>query len=179
MTQTTANYAHALYDLATEASLCPEVGQQLELLTESFSQVPDFLRLLCAPNISKEERCEVIDSSFRGRVHPYVLNFLKLLTQRGYARSFADCCKIYNSRFNAEYGILPVRAVTAVPLSEAQHRRLTEKLEKITGKTVKLTNRVEPECIGGVRLDYNGKQVDATVKSRLESVGALLKNTGL
>jgi F0F1-type ATP synthase delta subunit len=38
---------------------------------------------------------------------------------------------------------------------------------------------VDAACIGGVRLDYDGKRVDGTVSNRLEKLGSLLKNTVL
>ena len=179
MTQIGINYANALYDLAAEEKLTGEILQQLQLLNTVFSEEPAFLRLLSAPNVPKQERCDIVDKSFRGKVHPYVLNFLKLLTERSYARYFSDCCKAYEERYNMDNGIMPVCAVTAIPLQPDQFARLTEKLQTITGKTVKLHNRVEPSCLGGVRLTYDGKQVDGTVKNRLDAIGKLLKNTVL
>lgn len=179
MTQIGINYAHALYDLASGEQLTGVILEQLQALNVGFSEEPAFLRLLSAPNVPKQERCDVVDKSFRGKVHPYVLNFLKLLTQRGYARYFSDCCKAYEEQYNLDNGIMPVCAVTAVPLQPDQSARLTEKLQTITGKTVKLHNRVDPACLGGVRLTYDGKQVDGTVKSRLDAMGNLLKNTVL
>ena len=74
---------------------------------------------------------------------------------------------------------LPVTAVTAVALSEEQAARLKEKLEKLTEKTVELTNRMDPDVLGGVRLDYDGKRLDDTVAHRLDTVRGLLKNTVL
>ena len=179
MTQIGINYAHALYDLAAEENLTAEILEQLQALDAGFSAEPSFLRLLTAPNVPKQERCGVVDKSFRGKVHPYVLNFLKLLTERGYARYFPDCCNAYEEQYNLDNGILPVWAVTAVSLQPGQSARLTEKLQRITGKTVKLHNRVDPACLGGVRLTYDGKQVDGTVRSRLDAIGNLLKNTVL
>ena len=179
MTQIGMNYACALYDLALEENKTEEILQQLQSLDESFAAEPAFLRLLSAPNVPKQERCDVVDKSFRGKVHPYVLNFLKILTERGYGRYFSDCRKAFEDRYNADNGILPVCAVTALPLNPDQSARLTEKLQAITGKTVKLQNRVDPACLGGVRLTYDGKQVDGTVQSRLDAVGNLLKNTVL
>ena len=179
MTQIGINYAHALYDLAIEENLTGEVLEQLQTLDAAFLAEPSFLRLLSAPNVPKLERCDVVDKSFRGKVHPYVLNFLKLLTERGYARYFSDCRKAYEAQYNLDNGILPVCAVTAVPLQPDQSVRLTEKLQTITGKTVKLHNRVDPACLGGVRLTYDGKQVDGTVKRRLDAIGNLLKSTVL
>ena len=75
MTGGSVGYAQALYSLAGEEGVAAEVLQQLEVLETSFSQEPDFLRLLAAQNLSKAERCQLLDESFRGRVHPYVLNF--------------------------------------------------------------------------------------------------------
>ena len=177
MTEIGTNYGGALYDLAASEALSLEILNQLQTLTESFSQEPAFLKLLCTHSLSKVERCKILDDSFADKVHPYVLNFLKILTEKGYARQFADCCKAYRIRYNADHNILPVTAVTAVALSEDQSARLKEKLEKLTEKTVELTNRVDPDVLGGVRLDFDGKCMDDTLTHRLESVRNLLNNT--
>ena len=151
----------------------------MTVLEKSFSQEPDFLRLMDAPNLGKQERCDILDDSFRGKIHPYVLNFLKILTEKGYFRHFSDCCAAYREHYNLDNGILPVQAVTAVPLTQAQSEKLSQKLAAITGKTIQLTNRVDPACLGGVRLDFDGKRLDDTVSHRLESIRSLLSNTVL
>ena len=74
---------------------------------------------------------------------------------------------------------MPVKAYTAQPLSQEQTQLLTEKMQTITGETVLLENLIDPDCLGGVRLSYDGKQIDGTVQNRLASVGKLLKNTVL
>jgi len=179
MTSVGTVYAQALYSLAKDEGYSEVILKELAVLKESFGAEPDFLRLLAAPNLSKEERCGIVDASFRGKVHPYVLNFMKILTEKGYMRHFADCCKAYRLSYNQDHGILEVTAVTAVPLTKEQNSRLVAKLTKVTGKTIDLVNRVDPSCLGGVRLDYDGKRLDDTVSHRLESIGALLKNTVL
>ena len=108
-----------------------------------------------------------------------MLNFLKILTEKGYMRRFADCCKVFRQLYNEDHGILEVYAYTAIGLTEDQKERLSQKLQAVTGKTIDLCNRVDPSCLGGVRLDYDGKRVDDTVSHRLGSIAALLKNTVL
>jgi F-type H+-transporting ATPase subunit delta len=179
MTNVAVVYAQALYSLAKDEECSQAILQELKVLKESFEASADFVRLLSAHNVPKEERCQILDSSFRGKVNPYVLNFLKILTEKGYMRYFADCCKEYRAAYNRDHGILEVYAVTAVALSEDQTGRLTEKLAKVTGKTIDLYNRIDPACLGGIRLDYDGKRLDDTVSHRLASIGALLKNTVL
>ena len=179
MTQIGSVYAQALYSLAREEGLDAQILGELKVLDQGFAQAPEFLRLLASPNLSKEERCGIVDNSFRGKVHPYVLNFLKILTEKGYTRYFSDCRKAYQSLYNADHGILVVTAVTAVPLNKEQSAKLLAKLSRITGKVIELENRVDPTCLGGVRLDYDGIRVDDTVTHRLESIGSLLRETVL
>ena len=79
MTEVGNVYGESLYELAKEEGLTREIGAQLKVLQLSFRQEPDFARLLSSPNLAKAERCQILDDSFRGSVHPYVLNFLKIL----------------------------------------------------------------------------------------------------
>ena len=179
MTQIAVNYGSGLYELARDEALSDQVLRQLKVLTCAFRETPDFLQLLASHGVSKEERCRVLEESFRDRVHPYVLNFMKLLTEKGHIRHFYDCCKVFENRYNADNGILPVLAQTATVLTEDQSARLRAKLEKLTGKKVILENRVEPRLLGGVRLQYDGTQVDGTVLGRLQAMEKLLHNTVL
>ena len=179
MTQVGSVYGEALYTLAQEESLSKQILDEISVLAQCFHAEPDFIRLLCTPNLSVQERCNILDDSFRGKVHPYVLNFLKILTEKGYMRHFFDCCKAYEEIYNRDNGILPVTAITAVSLTPAQAEKLTAKLCQLCGKQVKLYNRVDPDVLGGVRLVYDGKQLDDTVSHRLDAVRNLLKNTVL
>lgn len=179
MSQAGNVYGQALYGLAKDENLSGRILQELTVLERSFQEEPQFLRLLSAPNVTVEERCRILDECFRDKVQIYVLNFLKILTEKGIAKSFSDCVRAYQDQYNQDHNILPVTAVTAVSLSEDQVKRLTDKLSAITGKTAQITNRVDPACLGGVRLDYDGKRVDGSVASRLETVRNMLKNTVL
>ena len=177
MTQIGNAYAQGLYALAAEEGLIEEILQQLAVLEKAVEE--DYLRLLSNPALSKDERCDVLDQALRGKVHIYVLNFMKLLTEQGYIRHFGACCRAFREQYNEEHGILPVRAVSAVALTFEQSKRLTEKLEKLTGKTVELQNAVDPGVLGGVRLDYDGMRIDGTVKNRLDAIEKLLEGTVL
>ena len=179
MTEIANVYGEALYDLAKDENLTELFQQQLTVLDQAFAQEPAFVRLLSSPSLSKPERVQVIEDSFRSNLHPYLVNFLKILTEKGYIRHFSGCCKVYRDRYNTDNGILPVTAVTAIPLSDVLRKKLADKLTTVTGKRIELTCKVDPDCLGGVRLDYDGKRLDDTVSHRLESVRGLLKNTVL
>ena len=179
MTEVGTVYGTSLYELAKEEGLTHLIGEQLSALQEGFRAEPDFVRLLASPNLSKAERCQILDDSFRGKVHPYILNFLKILTEKNYPRYFSDCCDAYTDLYNQDNGILIVTAVTAVALKEQQKDKLIQKLNQITGKQVSLRCRIDPSVYGGVRLDYDGKRLDDTVSHRLDAIRDLLDKTVL
>ncbi len=177
MTPIGNQYGQALYQLAAAEGLSEPILQELAVLQQSFQETPEYIRLLSSPQLSKEERCRILDEAFGGKLQPYLLNFLKILTEKGYMRHFGSCVAAYTAFYNQDNGILPVTAITAYPLPAEQAARLKEKLTQITGKVIQLTNKVDESCIGGVRLEYDGISTDDTVSHRLENVAKLLKNT--
>ena len=179
MTQVGSVYGEALYELACSEDLEKTILDEMTALDEGFRQEPEFIKLLGSHSIPKAERTKVLDDSFRGKINIYLLNFLKILTEKGYMRHFGDCCKAYTAHFDQDNGIVRVTAVTAVALTDSQSARLTEKLSRSTGKQVILHNRVEPGVLGGVRLDYDGQRLDDTVSHHLDAVRELLSKTVL
>ena len=179
MTEVGSVYGESLYALAKDENLSKLIGEQMAVLQLSFRQEPDFIRLLSSPNLTKAERCQILDDSFRGSIHPYLLSFLKILTEKGYMRYFSDCCDAYTGHYDQDNGILRVNAVTAVALSPEQTEKLTRKLTRLTGKEIALTNRIDPAVYGGVRLDYDGQRLDDTVSHRMDAIRDLLNKTVL
>ena len=179
MTDAANQYGTALYELCQEEGLVKEILPQLEVLQGIVREEPKFITLLSAPSVPKEERCQIIDTTLKGKVHPYLLNFMKILTEKGYMKHFERCCQVFRNLYNEEQGILCVTAVTAAPLKPQLKEKLQQKLSSVTGKTIDLTCKVDGSCLGGVRLDFDGKRVDGTVRRRLEDMRNILKNTVL
>ena len=135
-----------------------------------FKANPDYLHLLSTPSIPKRERCGLLDEALRDQVHLYVLNFLKILCEKGTLRELSGCARAYRVRYNQAHGILEATATTAVAMTEQQAKSLHEKLEKLTGKTIDLKTKVDPAVLGGIRLDVEGTELDGTVQNRLSAL---------
>lgn len=179
MTGIGVTYGEALYALARDEGLSKVILEQLTVLERSFTAEPRFLVLLSAANLPKSERCDILDDCFRGRIEDYLLNFLKILTEKGLFRHFSCCVSAYRELYNRDHGILMVTAVTAVPLAVRQEQELTKKLQHITGKQIQLISKLDPGILGGIRIDFDGKRLDGTVAHRLESVRSLLRSSVL
>ena len=170
MTETAKMYCGSLYDLAAEEGLETRILGELDEVQQLLKQNPDYLRLLSTPSIPKKERCGLLDEALRGQVHLYVLNFLKILCEKGTLRELSGCARAYRIRYNQAPGILEATAISAVPLTEQQLSALHAKLESLTVKTIDLKTKVDAKVLGGIRLDIEGTELDGTVRNRLASL---------
>ena len=170
MTETARMYGGSLYDLAAEEGLEKRILEELDQVSALLKDDPAYLHLLSIPSIPKKERCGLLDEALRGQIHPYVLNFLKILCEKGTLRELPGCARAYRVRYNQAHGILEAVAVSAVPMTAQQTARLHEKLEAVTGKQIDLKTKVDPSVLGGIRLDIEGTELDGTVKNRLASL---------
>lgn len=179
MTKTAEVYGDALYDLALEEGTTAEIKDELAALRQAFGSYGEFLRILGEPSLPKAERVELVDGCLGGRVSGHVLNFLKVLTEQGRAASFSGCCERFKQRFDEDNGIIEVDVVSAAALAPELRDRLREKIAAATGKKPELRCSVDAGCLGGIRIDVGGKRVDGTLRTRLDELKDLLKNTVL
>ena len=170
MTEIAKMYGTSLYDLAAEEGLETRILEELDSVTAILKENPEYLHLLSIPSIPKKERCALLDEVFRGKIHLYLLNFLKILCEKGYLRELSGCVRSYRIRYNDAHGILEATAVSAVAMSSEQTSRLHDKLEAVTGKKIDLKTKVDPMVLGGIRLDIEGTELDGTVQNRLANL---------
>ena len=170
MTETAKRYGGSLYDLAAEENLTDGILADVEGCAKIMADNPDYLHLLSMPNLPKKERCGLIDEAFSGQVHPYVVNFMKILCENGTLRELRGCAQEYRLRYNEVHGILEATAITAIALSEENRAKLEAKLCALTGTTVQLKTKVDPSILGGIRLDMDGTRMDGTIQNRLDTL---------
>ena len=182
MTKTAIIYGDALYELFKDEGEKNRTGRvlgEMEQIQQLLDENPDYLRLLSTASLSKEERCRLLDEALRGRVEPYLLNFLKILCEQGHLRELGGCAREFRLRYNEDQGILAVTAVTAMPLEQALQEKLIKKLKQTTGKQIDLHCKVDPRVLGGIRLEMDGKQLDGTVKNSFDQLRRQLNDTVL
>ena len=177
MTETAKMYGGSLYDLAAEEGLETRILGELDEVQQLLKQNPDYLRLLSTPSIPKKERCGLLDEALRGQVHLYVLNFLKILCEKGTLRELSGCARAYRIRYNQAHGILEATAISAVPLTEQQLSALHTKLESLTGKTIDLKTKVDAKVLGGIRLDIEGTEWTAPSRTALPPCAGILRRS--
>jgi len=171
-------YAQALFDAADPGerkAFLPE----LQALEKLFSENPEYPRLMDSPSLEKAKRRELLSEAFSGQVDAKVLNFLKVLADNGRFSAFPAIVGEYGQILDRAAGVLAVTAVTAAPLSEEMTERLKAKLAAQTGRTIRLEVRVDPSVLGGILLQYEGKEIDGTVRAKLSALRSQISDAAV
>jgi F-type H+-transporting ATPase subunit delta len=179
MTTAWGLYGQSLYDLAAEEKAEYQIMEEMRVIRGIFADNPDYVTLLCEPSIPGKTRIQLLDEAFRGQIHPYLLNFLKILVEKGMLRGFSTCCSTYRRSYNKDHGISEATVISAVPLNDEQASALQAKLEKISGKKVLLSRKVDAKVLGGLSVELDGKLFDGTVGGRLDELRRRVTETVL
>lgn len=170
MTGTSKEYAVALFELAEETGAEGEILNGLRFAMEVFDKTPGFTEFLSSPAVSKSLRLETISEAFGDDTPEYVSSFISLLCEKGEMGSFAECAAEYEKLYDSKYNIVYALVTSAVPLSEEEKARLSEKLAKKSKARVEIEYKTDSSLIGGIVIETDGTVFDGSIRHRLKTI---------
>ena len=170
MTGIAKEYATALFMLAGETGAEENWLSALDTVSALLEENGAYVEFLASPGIPKAERTEALSAVFSGHIPEEVVSFLQILCERGHIRSFFECAEEYRALYQAAKAMIPARVISAVPLTDEEQKRLTQKLEAMSNKTVFAEWAVDPSLLGGVVVEMDGKVLDGSLRHRLQDM---------
>lgn len=170
MTAISKDYAVALFAIACEENTTRELWEALERANAAFTETPALLSMLDAPSLSQAERLAVLDSIFGELLPSRVLSLLKLLAEKRRVSLFSDIRREYRTLLDAKESLTTAHVISAVRLTDAEKDALCRKLQSISGNTVTLDCRIDPDILGGLVVEMNGQVIDGSLRHRLDEI---------
>lgn len=170
------DYGYALYELAAETGIEKKIEEDFLEVAKICESNLSFVKLLSNPRISTAERLDIVDNIFCNKMEPYLLSLIKIFTEQRKVSLIPHVFKEYQDKYYKESNILLVTAVSAVELTDSQKQKLVHKMENITNKKVILQNKIDESSIGGIRLEYSGYMIDASIQNRFNKLEHILKS---
>lgn len=169
-------YAEALFSLAVEEGNEPAMWEELRELETVMAENPEYTALLSAPSFSKQEKHAAILQAFEGKLPVLLCDFLCLLADKDRLRNFEEIFLAYRDLHNTHHGFMDVTVTTAFALDQSMRERIAAKLGTMTGKEIILHERLDSEIIGGIVVEYEGTQIDMSVKQKLENMKSQMRS---
>ncbi len=162
---------YSLFEVAKENNSLEQVSYELNEVAKVINENSDFVTLMNNPNIEKIKKINLIDASFSG-VNKYVVNVVKILAGNLQISLINFVLEQFTELFNRYSNSVVVKVESASPLTELQLENLKEKLKNELQLEVELNNFVDESLLGGFKLTYNNKVVDASIKAKLSAIKA-------
>lgn len=166
-------YGDAFFSLCREqnpAGLKDVLGELTEL-EKIFSENPGFTKLMSTPTVSLDEKLSLLGEIIKaGNLSELCGNLLCVLCEKHRMNCFSGIVKYFRELYNDEFKIAEITVTTSGPLSDATRQKITEKMSKVIGKTVSITEKVDKKLIGGIVIDYGSRRYDGSVRSRLDAL---------
>lgn len=163
-------YAEALFEVALESQTLDKTKEEINFIANAIDENSDFKIIITHPQVSKEEKKEILSSVFKEKVSSSVLNFCFITVDKGRESYLPEISKEYTILSNLEQGIIEAQAISAISMSDEELKSLEEKFSKQLNKTVIMKPKVDKSILGGVMVKLGDRVIDGSIKGRLESI---------
>jgi F-type H+-transporting ATPase subunit delta len=163
-----SRYARALKASLPDIAMALRVDEFLGAMRQHLLESEGFQRLLYDPAVPRPTRKQVLRSlAERAEMPERVANLLDAVVDHNRTTSLPSIAELFHEEVEAAQGIVPAEIATAAPLDDELRQRATQALERLTGKTVRLTTTVEPDLLGGAVTRIGSMVFDGSVRTQL------------
>jgi F-type H+-transporting ATPase subunit delta len=169
-------YASALFDLATEQQSVVAVEADLGRFEAMIAESDDLRSFVRSPVLSAEDQMRALAALLpRAGIEGITANFVLLVARNRRLFVVPDMIRVFRALAARARGEVNAEVVSAQPLSEAHLGALEARLRAMAGKTVVIATRVDPSLLGGLVVKIGSRMIDTSLKTKLASLGAVLK----
>jgi F-type H+-transporting ATPase subunit delta len=161
-------YARAVFELAQTEGQVEEWGRRVEAVRDLLSD-PGVAAVLTNPTIDTEKRMALV-SGAPGVLDAEATNLAKLLIESNRVRDVAAVDAEFKRLADEAAGRVRATVTTAVELAPEDRDRVAAELSKRLGKEIRLEVVVDASIVGGMKLQYGDRLVDASVATRLQQL---------
>jgi len=159
-------YAEALYDVAAEMKIVPEIEQQLLTLSEAVKHDVRLRRFLETPTIALPEKRKVLAGAL-AKLHQILQNFICLMIDHERVGALDAMVEAFHDHANKKAGIAEFAVVSAEPMLPAEEEQLKTALHQKLNRQIVLKTSTNPGLLGGLVLTHQDKMWDASIAHRL------------
>lgn len=172
-------YATALFELASEANAIDAVSADLNSFSAMIAESADLKRLITSPAFSAEEQVAAVKALLSAAgISGIAGNFIGLVASKRRLFALPGMIAGYRALVAEAKGIVSAQVTVAEEPSAKRLDEIRATLKEVAGKDVDVAIKVDPTIIGGLVVKMGSRMVDASVKTKLNSIRLAMKEVG-
>jgi F-type H+-transporting ATPase subunit O len=176
-------YATALYTAAAKMSTLDPTAKAITNLSNLFVKDTKLTQVLSTPRLSVEDKSAIVAelNKHTGANVATVKNFLETLAKNNRLGHLRGVCEKFGELMSAARGEVEMTITSAERLDSKTLSRLETAVSKSSyvgqGRKLKVTNKVDPEIVGGLIVAVGDRIIDISVSSRIAKMNKLLTDS--
>lgn len=172
-------YAGSLYELAADAKSVSKVETELGRFEALIEGSDELKRLIVSPVFSADDQLRAISAvADKAKISGLTGNFLRVVARNRRLFAIPGIIKAFRQIAAEARGEMAADVTSAHALSAAQEKELAKALKSVAGKDVAINVTVDPSILGGMVVKIGSRQIDTSLKTKLNSLKLALKEVG-
>ncbi|RDJ20842.1 F0F1 ATP synthase subunit delta [Bosea caraganae] len=172
-------YATALFELASEANAIDAVSADLNSFSAMIAESADLKRLVTSPAFSAEEQVAAVKALLAAAgISGIAGNFIGFVASKRRLFALPGMISGYRNLVAEAKGIVSAQVTVAEEPSAKRLDEIRATLKAVAGKDVDVAIKVDPAIIGGLVVKMGSRMVDASLKTKLNSIRLAMKEVG-
>ena len=167
-------YAEAIFRLAKQANAFADWSRMLEFAA-SVANDEQMHGLIGNPKLSSDQLESLFLSVCGEQLNAEGKNLIKLLVENGRLPLLPQIFEAFEKLKAEQEGVLDANIASAFPLTDVQLKELVAVLEGRFARKLHASVVVDPELIGGVKVEIGDEVFDASVRGKLQTMAFTLK----
>ncbi|MEC9070821.1 MAG: ATP synthase F1 subunit delta [Myxococcota bacterium] len=161
-------YAHALADLCRDEGNHAIIAKQLDGFAQLYEEAAEFRDAMRSPVFSLDDKRAILAQVVtRAMGADTTRRFLYTLLDAGRLDELGGVSEAFNEILDQVDGRMRAEVTSAIPMEAGDLTRVQTSLERLTSKKVTVTATVDPELLGGVRIQMGNVVLDGSVRTQL------------
>lgn len=168
-------YTRALLKRSVEAKNEDQVYKEMAQIAKSYIDVPELKHTIDNPMLANTTKQRLLQTAAGEKVSELTQNFIKIVLKEGRESIMQFMANSFVTLYRQHKNVISGKLITAAPVSADIQNRMKQMVMSNTNGTVEFETEVNPDIIGGFILEYDTYRMDASVKSKLNTILSQLK----
>ena len=166
-------YAEAVFRLAKQGNALPAWSDALNLMASVYED-PQMQAAIANPNVTSVDIERLLLAICGERIDGVARNLIQLLVHNRRLSVLAEIRELFEQLKLADEGKVDAKISSAFPMEDAQRQLVVDLLSSRFKGKINATVTVDPDLIGGIKVEVGDKVWDASVRGRLQTMAATL-----
>lgn len=166
-------YAEAVFRLAKQSNALPAWSDALNLIAMVY-QDPQMRAAMANPKVTSADIERLLLAICGERIDGVARNLIQLLVHNRRLSVLVEIRELFEQLKLEDEGKLDAKISSAFPMEDAQRNQVVNLLSSRFKRKINATVTVDPDLIGGIKVEVGDKVWDASVRGRLQTMAATL-----